>query len=109
MGALNGIAPPLEASGFSYLPSTNVFAPNITPAIYPSDLPSSESLSFPQTGWTDDQDVSFQPQLGGLDGTDSNDETALRIGGGGGLVGDGGENSDEYWNALIDGALPCGV
>ncbi len=105
VGSLNGVAPQLDSSGLGYLSLPLMSAPSLITASDPSGVPSTAALPYTQANWIDDQDVSFQGQFGGIGGSavgmDQN------VGGGmgeGEAVGESGENNDEYWNVLIDGA-----
>ena len=117
VGSMPGIAPPLDVTGLGYMPLATMPGPPLNPVpfqgLFPA-TPAGMGMINPNT-WTEDMSNATMPNgppttstmtdfgpvqgFGAAPGLDGMQMGAMGVP----LVEGTGENSDEYWNALIDG------
>ena len=122
MGSMNGLAPPLDATNFGFTPGLTMPTPgpSLNPVAFSGGFPATPAgMGMNPNSWNDDMgampnggptsvNTDFNTMQGfgtivpGMDGVGLGMgpmSSASNIGA------TEGENSDEYWNALIDGTF----
>lgn len=122
MGSMNGFAPPLESMNFGFTPGPSMPnpGPSLNPVPFTGGFPATPAgMAMNPNSWNDDMtsvpnggptsvNTDFNTMQGlnsigsGMDGMSMGMSTGS-MGNVTNISGTEGENSDEYWNALIDG------